>query len=296
MTDNNFEITRTTKKGYTKQPNAILRDSELTSDAKVVIYFLLSISKGFHITVKGIANSIQMSDTKVSRAVELLQKTGYISLIKVKNGTKYGGYKWLISDVSGTFRDGKIQSAENRISDAHVSENLISENHTSENRILENHILKSADIYQITNNEQLNINKTNEEKLIEEEREYEGTTPTFTPINQSGERLLSSAEVNINQAFYKFCEVYPRLGDRSIVQKEFFAIPDINNICWLIVSSVEWFEKNKRWDDWQTGQKNKYCPQAAKFLKRGDWQEYLKSGRTISFEERVDAILPVEED
>ena len=102
-------------------------------------------------------------------------------------------------------------------------------------------------------------------------------------------------KVNIYQAFNRFCEVYPRLGEREQAQAAFFMIPDISNICWKIVNSVEWFETGKRWDDWKTGQKNVFCPQAAKFLTRGDWKEFLKSDRPLSFEERMDALFSDEE-
>ena len=90
--------------------------------------------------------------------------------------------------------------------------------------------------------------------------------------------MLSQADVTVEQAFNRFCEVYPNLGDKNLARASFLAIPDIGNICHQIVNSVEWFEQSGKWDNWQTGQKNVSCPRASKFLNRGDWQEYMKSG------------------
>lgn len=100
----NYEMNKLTKKGWTKQPNAILRDKDLTSDAKVIIFFLLSITGDYNIGMKGISKATNLSESKVKRAVELLQDTGYLKIIKIRNGKYFGGYKWLISDVAGVYR------------------------------------------------------------------------------------------------------------------------------------------------------------------------------------------------
>ena len=104
----------------------------------------------------------------------------------------------------------------------------------------------------------------------------QSSSPNKTQDSQGA--IISQADAMVEQAFNKFCEVYPKLGDRNQAHEAFVAIPDIHNICWKIVQSVEWFEKSRRWDNWSTHQKNVSCPWASKFLQRGDWQEYMKSG------------------
>ena len=135
-----------------------------------------------------------------------------------------------------------------------------------------------------------------EEETKGEETEEREFTPTLTPLNQSGESVISSGELNTIQAFNRFCEVYPKVGDIDKARAAFLAIPDIDKICNQITNSIEWFEKTGRWNDWKTGQKNVSCPQAVKFLTRGDWREYLNSGQTMSYRERLNAILPDEEE
>lgn len=128
----NFKTIKSTKKGWTKQPNAILRDKDLTSDAKIVIFFLLSITKNYTISIRGISKTINLSESKVKRAVELLQKTGYLRIEKVRNGSLFGGYMWLISDISGTFRKFTGETSKNETSDNGISKNEILRNETSE--------------------------------------------------------------------------------------------------------------------------------------------------------------------
>ena len=276
----NYEQHKITKSGWTKQPNALLRDPHLTSDAFKVISFLLSISGDYHISIKGISKTVNLSEAKVRRATTLLQRAGYLEIKKIKAGKMFA-YKWLISDAPGVYG---VSTDGTSIDGMSIGGTSMDE-HSIDGTSIDAHIYQYTDRY-IPKNEELK----NEEPKDEGRRDEEDPTPFFSP-NQSGEKIISSGEVNTVQAFNRFCEVYPRLGDREEVRIIFFAIPDINNICWQIANSVEWFEKMKRWDDWQSGQKNKYCPQAAKFLERGDWQEFLKSGAALSEEDRLRAAL-----
>ena len=98
-----FIIVDQIEQGYTKQPNAILKDPELTDAAVRVLYFLLSITKGFHPTTKKIAKTLHMSEKKVQRALTLLKDTGYISITRVKTGSLYGGMQWRVSNYHGHF-------------------------------------------------------------------------------------------------------------------------------------------------------------------------------------------------
>lgn len=102
--NNNFEIIRKTEKGYTRQPNAILRDEGLTSDAKVIIYFLLSLTKskkGYHLTTQSIISTVHISKSRVEKAIELLQKTGIYPLKKSKMGADMAATSGLFQ----TFRE-----------------------------------------------------------------------------------------------------------------------------------------------------------------------------------------------
>lgn len=279
----NYEQHKVTKSGWTKQPNALLRDPHLTSDAFKVISFLLSISGEYHISIKGISKTVNLSEAKVRRATTLLQRAGYLEIKKIKAG-KLFAYKWLISDAPGVYG---VSTDGTSIDGMSIDGTSIDE-HSIDGTSIDAHIYQYTDRY-IPKNEE----PKNEEPEDEGRRDEEDPTQVFSP-NQSGEKIISSGEVNTVQAFNRFCEVYPDLGDRNTARAAFFAIPDIDKICWQIVNSVEWFEKSGRWDNWKTGQKNVSCPGAVRFLKEGKWQQYLKSGATISKSERRLAILAQE--
>ena len=285
----NYVKTLTTKKGWTKQPNSILHDNELTSDAKVVIYELLSVTGDYNISIKGISKTTNLSEAKVKRAVKLLQDVGYLQIVKVRNGKYFAGYKWLFADAPGAYR-----KCTDGISMDGISIPATSNYENSMDGISKDEMSMDAPLYQQTNNEHTNNEKQKNEQtkwMNDEEREF---TPTLTPLNQSGESIISSGEVNTILAFNRFCEVYPKVGDKDSARDAFLAIPDIDKICNQIVNSVEWFEKSGVWDNWTTGQKNVSCPFATKFLTRGDWQEYLKSNSSLSTRDRLQAILSKE--
>lgn len=290
----NYYHVKKVDRSWTKQPNAVLHDERLTSDAKVILYDLLAVSGDFHISESGIASSVHMSLERVKKAVRLLRSTGYVQISKVKDGSRFGGYEWGISDVSGNFRETEIQTLGNQ-----ASENPDNQGSNSERRKTERSEigrLETTPIYELPKDQTLTMKDEEDEGRIYEETEERDGSLTFTPINQSGEPIMSQAEVNITQAFNHFCEVYPRLGNKEQARAAFFAIPDISKICWQIANSVEWFEKSGRWDNWQTGQKNVSCPGAVKFLQEGHWKQYLRSSDTMSTKDRILAVLAKEND
>ena len=292
--NSNFKIHGAVEKDFIKVPKTIIRDTSMSSDAKVILEFLIDLTGEFSINERGLSSLLGISLFKVGKAIGELEKAGYISKRMVMNKNRFAGWFWDIS-VTPIFKSDSthLNFSDTEISDTNFSDTKISDTDFSDTNfpyLTDQVYIKDRKDTRPTDT-RLKEEKTNGDKT--EEREF---APILTPLNQSGERIISSGEVNTIQAFNRFCEVYPNVGDRNQAQAAFFNIPDINKICWQIVNSVEWFEKTKRWDDWRTGQKNVVCPQAAKFLKRGDWQQFLKSGNTMSFKERLDALLPDEEE
>ena len=294
----NYKIHGSVDKDFTKVPKAVIRDKALSTDARIILEFLIDLAGGFSINEAGLSTILGISEFKVKRAVVELEKAGYISRHRQRsmNSSKFGGWFWDIS-ASPIFRSDlprvEIQPVENQLVENQPVENL-NENQPVENQLSENQLVENQ-LYIKDRKDTRPINERLKEVKTERENTEESVfTPALTPLNQSGESIISSGEVNINQAFNRFCEVYPNLGDRNTARAAFLAIPDISRLCWQIANSVEWFEKSKRWDDWQTGQKNVACPQAAKFLKRGDWQQYLNSGATVSRRDEILAILEKE--
>ena len=291
----NYKINGSVEKDFTKVPKTIIQDKSLSCEARIILEFLIDLIGEFSVNEHGLSTILGITEYKVKRAVIELENAGYIHRRRqrILNGSKFGGWFWDIS-VTPIFRLDiprvENQLVENQTSEIQLVENQFEiqpvENQLSENQPVENqsYIQDRKDIRPIDT--RLKEEETEREKT--EEREF---TPTLTPLNQSGESVISQQELNITQAFNRFCEVYPKVGNRDQARAAFFAIPDIDKICNQITNSVEWFEKTGRWNDWKTGQKNVSCPLAYKFLTRGDWQEYLKSGTAMSEEERLMTIL-----
>ena len=296
----NYKINGSVEKDFTKVPKAIIQDKSLSCEARIILEFLIDLIGEFSVNEHGLSTILGITEYKVKRAVIELENAGYIHRRRqrILNGSKFGGWFWDIS-VTPIFRLDiprvENQLVENQTSEIQPVENQFEiqpvENQLSENQPVENqsYIQDRKDIRPIDT-------RLKEEETKGEETEEREFTPTLTPLNQSGESVISSGELNTIQAFNRFCEVYPKVGDIDKARAAFLAIPDIDKICNQITNSIEWFEKTGRWNDWKTGQKNVSCPQAVKFLTRGDWREYLNSGQTMSYRERLNAILPDEEE
>lgn len=293
MTDN-FKIHGTVDKEFTKVPKAIIRDKSISAEARIILEFLIDLTGDFSVNERGLSSILGISLFKVGNAVNELETAGYIRKQRVMNGTKFAGWSWDISAFP-IFRSN-LSDTEN--SDLKKSDTNNSDLKNSDTEKSDTNFSNPTDQLYIKDQKDTRPTDTRlkEEKTKVEETEESVFAPTLTPLIQSGESLISAGELNIAQAFNRFCDVYPNLGDRDQAWVAFRAIPDIDKICQQIANSVEWFEKSGRWDNWQTGQKNVVCPYAAKFLKRGDWQQYLKSGATISTTDRILAVLAKEKE
>ena len=286
---NNFKIHGSVDKDFTKVPKSIIKDTSISVEARILLAFLIDLTGDFSINEHGLSTILGISVYRVGKAISELEDAGYIFKKRIMNKTQFAGWFWNISLVP-------IFKSDNPYLDFSDMENSDTSFSDMENSDTKNSVTSFSDMKNqpyIKDRKDIRPKDTRPKECKTEESVC---TPTFPPINPSGESIITPGELNIQQAFNRFCEVYPRIGDRKQAQAVFFKITDISNICWQIVQSVEWFEKLKRWDDWQTGQKNKYCPQAVKFLQREDWQEYMRSEATIPIIDQLDALFPDEED
>lgn len=287
MTDN-YKIYGAIDKDFTKVPKAVIKDVSISCEARIILEFLIDLMGNFNINEHGLSTILGITEYKVKRAVIELEAAGYVHRYRqrIMNGSKFGGWFWEIS-VTPRFEN---QLVENQTSEIQPVENQF-EIQPVENQLSENQLVENIPYIKDRKDTRPTDIRLKEEETKGEETEEREITLTPTPLNQSGENIISSTDVNTIQAFNRFCEVYPSLGNRDQAQAAFFAVPDINNICWQIVNSVEWFMKNGKWDNWKTGQKNVSCPGAVKFIKEGRWQEYLKSGATMSRREQLSVLL-----
>lgn len=257
----NYVITRITQTGYTKQPNAILRDPELTSDAKVVIFFLLSLSNGFHLTTKSIISTIHLSKGRAERAIELLQKTGYISISKVKDGTKYGGYTWQIADVHGNFRNPVFRSTEiPEYGNSGVRDSESTEIQSTEN----------GPIYEQPIGEKLIVNNQRNEEPKNEQLNL-SSSPTPSPIQTAG---LEGSEVLSRKEylFQQFLKKYPKKptgSEFAATKKAFFEIPNLEYTFDSILAGLEEWCNSVDWNK----EGGRYITKPLNFITTQKWEE-----------------------
>ena len=301
MTDN-FKIYGAVEAPYTQVPKALIKDTSISCEARVILEFLIDLTGNFSVNEHGLSTILGITEYRVKRAVIELEAAGYIRRrrYRIMNGAKFGGWFWDISAYPIFKSD--LQRVDNQLVENQMSEIQPVENRFEiqpvENQLSENQLVENQPYIEDRKDTRPTDIRLKEEKTEVEETEGREPTLELTPLYQAEEPIISSAELNINQAFNRFCEVYPsfRLDNEKKMRAAFFAIPDIDKICWQIVNSVEWYLKSGKWDNWQTGQKNVSCPGAVRFLKERRWEAYLKSGATMTVKDRLDALLPDEDD
>ena len=113
-------ILRKVKKGqYTIIDNAIFRNYDLSLKAKGLLCQMLSLPDGWEFSVEGLARLSTDGRSAVSTALNELEEAGYFYRIEVRDGGKFGGVEYVISEEP---------IAENPITENPLSEKPISEN------------------------------------------------------------------------------------------------------------------------------------------------------------------------
>lgn len=294
----NYEMNKTTKRGWTKQPNAILNDKDLTSDAKVIIYALLSISGDYHISESGIASTVNISLDRVKKAIKLLKSTGYIEVTRVMNNHRLNGYMWKISDANGTYRKCDFREMENPATENPTDE-ISSDRETQrpKTRLTENlPTYKYTERYQETNNQEMNYQGQNENQLPHHQPDAveEDVSPTPCSGNYSGEsgsEAKASPLPNKSQGdggavmperefeFQQFLKKYPKKPtgtDMESTRKAFFEATVVDGSFAEIMAgladwcnSVDWNKENGR-----------YITKPLNFLTTRKWEEVPRTINT----------------
>jgi len=299
----------------------LLRDRRLTSEERDCLIMMLSNVDDWEFSYQGLATQLGIRRETVKTRVQSLIEKGYVSVSYPlgENGKPLPFAKgiWEIREEpiragsTGTIKpahtcpvcsDYSFGTSEQALANRH--EDLDTTNPAQRNT-------EGIKREQPTKNQQIENQQSDENE--ERENQVQSLSPypfpnteeffsgkgsseaTASPLQGKkpglGEQVLSQTDLAVEQAFNHFCDVYPNLGDRDLARAAFLAIPDIGTICHQVANSVEWFEHSGKWDNWKTGEKNVSCPGAVRFLKEGRWKQYLKSGATMSEEDRLRAIL-----
>lgn len=95
---------------FTKIPNNLLRDKNLSLSAKALLSILLSNIDGWIIYRKKLMKEYNLSKSKINLLFVELKKAGYIEINKIKdsNNKFFGGYEYIVKDYSNITNKGEI--------------------------------------------------------------------------------------------------------------------------------------------------------------------------------------------
>ena len=310
LTLNYYQILNV-KRGWRKIPHTVFYDEALTSDAKVVMSELLSVSGEYHISEAGIAKSLHLSLERTKKAIRLLKSTGYIQISHIKDGTRFGGCEWRISDTKGTF-----QQTENPSSGNQATENPTDgdssrwETERMESQQTENPSKYiNTERYQRQNNQEEEYQRPKEYQLPLQQRAVEedaeslpSNPPSFITVESSSEanasplpgknscqpEVLDQREYQYQQFLKKYPKA-PLVKDRKETREAFFEATALDGSFAEIMAgldawcrSAEWRKDNGRW-----------IKKPVNWLKERQWEKIETPG---AYREWLNTILPDEED
>lgn len=144
-------INKSTSKNFTRVPNSVFRNTELSYKAKGLLGTLLSNNEGWCSYIKTLVKMSTDGIAGVKSGLRELEKAGYLLRIKYRDKEKkrIRGSFWIYTDVAGEFDDleetHELLDKKGMIPDwpKHLKvENLKVENLFLENQQIENHSLK----------------------------------------------------------------------------------------------------------------------------------------------------------
>lgn len=91
---------RASSRSFTKIPNHIISDPQLSLKAKGLITALLSLPPNWQLSVEGLAKYHRTGVSAMRSAIKELEETGYLkSERKYDVGRKFSGYEWHLTDL-----------------------------------------------------------------------------------------------------------------------------------------------------------------------------------------------------
>ena len=95
-----FRVEKTTN--YTVMSNYHLRDKNLTLKAKGLLSWMLSNTEGWDYSVAGIVEVMKENRDAINSALTELEDFGYLTRKKIREGGKFGGVEYLITEIPFT--------------------------------------------------------------------------------------------------------------------------------------------------------------------------------------------------
>jgi hypothetical protein len=138
---------RRKKQPYTNIPNALIWDKSLRPQTKWVLIAMLSLPEDWDYSIRGLAAKTGLSKDTIAKMMGELEGAGYLRRRQERDGGRFGGTTYVLTDVAGDFGDEEPPEEEPapcpNLSDTELS---VTENSPQQNNIYTNYDLTNPPI------------------------------------------------------------------------------------------------------------------------------------------------------
>lgn len=227
--------------GFTQVDNTVLRNVNLSFEARGFLVYLLSFPDDWNFTVRGLVKQTGVSKSTILRLMNELKAAGYIKLEKHKDKDgRFTSSSWHIYE--GTF-ESHIPQKRNTAKTEH------GENGT---RSARNTVKPESGITEHGENGPIRIMNTNEElnKQITKENKQQGD-------------VLSEVE----KMFLQFWSIYPKKVDKKGSFRAFKNIPKLKEQFPGIIKALEIQKESDQW----TKNHGQFIPNPTTYIHQERW-------------------------
>jgi hypothetical protein len=96
---------RRKKPPYTNIPNALIWDKSLRPQTKWVLIAMLSLPEDWDYSIRGLAAKTGLSKDTIAKMLGELEGAGYLRRRQERDGGRFGGATYVLTDVAGDFGD-----------------------------------------------------------------------------------------------------------------------------------------------------------------------------------------------
>ena len=236
--------------GFTQVDNTVLRNVNLSFEARGFLVYLLSFPDDWSFTVRGLVKQTGVSKSTILRLMNELKASGYIKLEKHKDKDgRFTSSSWHIYE--GTF-ESHIPQKRNTAKTEHGKNGTRSTRNTvkPESGITEHG--ENGTIRILNINEELNKQITNTNKQLKKE-----------------EGVLSEPE----KLFLEFWSVYPKKVDKKGSFRAFKNIPKLKETFPAIMKALEIQKQSQQW----TKDNGQFIPNPTTYIHQERWLTVTES-------------------
>ena len=222
--------------GFTQVSNAVLRNVNLSWEARGFLCYLLSLPDDWSFSIKGLVKQTGATEHTVKRLVKELQLEGYVVLTRHTNDRgKVVKWTWDIYETGN-----KVQ--------------MLKSPQVEITRCGENQMVAEPDSGSTTCGKTASIQITNINKELKKQ---------ITKENKQQDGVLSEVET----MFLKFWSIYPKKVDKKGSFRAFKNIPKLKEVFPGILQALEIQTKSAQW----TKDHGQYIPNPTTYIHQERW-------------------------